>query len=84
MSPVEQVSVPKSAAELMPEAELMAEIRNWLSLSDAFYYGGGDLIAVAQEPLNCNVTVTALKQGLVRIRVPESDDHYQYIPGVAV
>ena len=60
-----------------------------LQLSDLYAYGmGEDSIAMMQEAagedISCKVNVGQLQYGLLRVKAPNMDESYYYVPGVVL
>lgn len=79
-APVDLVRVVNgNAATLSPE-ELLARAKEQLSLSDKYQYGIiGEEMA---DKLQAHVNIERIEYGLNRVKVPNTDDSYYYVPGI--
>lgn len=69
--------------------ELMELAKNHLTLSDCYEYGlSAENIDGALENygenLNCHVDLSQMEYGLLRVKVPNTDDSYYYVPGIVL
>ena len=67
--------------------ELMERAKNQFSLSDrGAYFLPNDLIELYEndsgEEIGCRITINKLDYGLTRVKVPNTDDSYYYLPGL--
>lgn len=67
--------------------ELMEKAKSHLSLSDRASYGNAESILESYEetfgePVVCRIDVTELKYGLTRVKAPNTDDSYYYVPAL--
>lgn len=84
-SPLDVVEVRNENVATLSVAELQEKCVQNLSLSDADAYGlpadvRMEMEANFEEKLICQVTLSEAEYGLGRVKVPNSDDHYYYIP----
>lgn len=63
---------------------LLTRAQELLTLTDSFAYGLGDLAQYIPEEAICNVTVSEMKCGHSRIKVPNQDNCYYYVPSIAL
>lgn len=67
--------------------ELMEKAKSHLSLSDRASYGNAESALESYEetfgePVVCRIDVTELKYGLTRVKAPNTDDSYYYVPAL--
>lgn len=84
-SPLDVVEVRNENVMTLSVAELLEKCVHNLSLSDADAYGlpadvRMEMEANSGEKLLCQIALTEAEYGLGRVKVPNSDDHYYYIP----
>lgn len=73
----------------IPIESLLEKARDQLSLSDYNYYGvSGDLLEQlqkqAKEDFECNVEICKLEYGMLRVKAPDTDERYYYVPGIVL
>ena len=88
-SPLDFVEVCNDNVATLSIEELKANCVQNLSLSDANAYGlqadvRSDMESNAGEKILCRVTLSEAECGLGRVKVPNSDEHYYYIPVMAL
>lgn len=83
-SPLDVQEAVNSNVAVMSFDQLLENAKEYLRNSDAYAYGFGLFLNMVQEPVSCTVTVSQLKYNLIRIRVPNSDDDYCYVPGITL
>ncbi len=83
-SPVDIVENINSNVQTMELEALIDRAKEHLKLSDYYEYGlGGVLDSIKErEDLTCIVTIDELGYDLIRVKVPNSNDSYYYVPGV--
>lgn len=67
--------------------ELIERAKDHLSLSDYYEYGLGEELLEsiekdAGEQLICKINICELEYGMVRVKVPDTDDRYYYVPAM--
>ena len=72
-----------SAQNSLGAEQLFARAQEIMTLTDATAYGLGDLVQFIPEEAMCKVTVSEIRCGLSRIKVPEQENSYYYVPSVA-
>ena len=65
---------------VMEIEDLMGRAQDALTLTDLHSYGYGSYLSFANEDLVCNVEITEAEFGLSRVKVPNSEYEYQYVP----
>lgn len=88
ISPVDVLDVPNQNVSTISVDELAEKCMQQLSLSDRAAYGLPDYSIeetedYTGEKLLCQVSITEAEYGLGRVKVPNTDDNYYYIPVLA-
>lgn len=81
-TPLESQNVVSDNADILPINELLSQAQSHLTLSDSYNYGFGEYLFLISEELQCNVLVSELECGLSRIKVPDSEGSYYYVPSI--
>lgn len=86
-SPVDVVGVVNENVAVMDMSALMERAEEHLTLSDYQAYGlSGQLlesyIESASEDLVCNIDLSELDYGLIRLKAANSEENYYYVPGI--
>lgn len=76
-SPVDELQVVNSCPAVLTMEELMERAKNHMQLSDVYTYG-----AEAEENLSYKIYINHMDYGLSRIKVPDMDYNYYYVPSV--
>ena len=63
---------------------LLENAKQHLALSDSHQYGLQDVYGVLTEELDTSVDICKLNYGLLREKVPDTDDSYYYFPGIVL
>ena len=85
ISPIDVIDVPNQNVSTISVEELAEKCMQQLSLSDRATYGLPDYFIeetedYTGEKLLCQVSITEAEYGLGRVKVPNTDDNYYYIP----
>lgn len=88
-SPLDIMETKNNNVATLSTSELMEKCKQQLSYSDSGTYGlTQDIISEIEnsvgEKLLCHVDISGVEYSLGRVRVPNSDDHYYYIPVMAL
>ena len=88
-SPLDVIGVHNENVATLPITELLEKCKQQLSFSDADAYGlpsdiQDEIEAATGEKLLCQVSISNFEYGLGRVKVPDSDDNYYYIPVMAL
>lgn len=83
-SPVDMKQTLNENVAVMSMDSLMELARNYLTYSDAYNYGFGEGIPMAEEALSCIVHIRKLTYNQTRVKVPDTDESYYYIPGIVL
>lgn len=86
-SPIDIKDVINTNVATLPMDELFSKAITHLSLTDFHEYGvyGEALIEkqkAAGEKFLCHVEICEMEYGMIRVKVPNSDDSYYYVPGM--
>lgn len=81
-SPVDTTSVINSNVETLSFSELFQLAQTRFQLSDYYEYDYYSLIGNMGEELHCNVTISEFEYGLTRVKVPNTDESYYYVPAI--
>ena len=81
-TPLDIQKVENDDVNVMPINELLSLAQNHLTLTDSYHYGFGQYLFFYTEEIECNVSVSEMEYGLCRIKVPNTDDEYYYVPSV--
>lgn len=88
-SPVQITSLINKNVATLDMETLIEKAKQHLSLRDVGEYGlSSEEIAADEdyfgEEINCKVNIVEMEYGLTRVKVPNSDDKYYYIPSLAL
>lgn len=83
-SPVDVSDVITENAVILSTDLLIERAKNYLMLSDMYTYGLGDSLAECEEDMICTVEVVDLDYGLTRVKAPNTDDCYNYVPAITL
>ncbi len=83
-SPVDIKQTVNSNAAVLPMDELTERAISHLSLSDSEQYGREQEWYEQEygEKIVCNITLSEMEYGLLRVKVPNTDESYYYVPGI--
>lgn len=86
-SPVDVKEIINENVATLSVDELMERSKSHLMLSDYYQYGisSDHLDAVrneAGEELICKINICTMDYGLLRVKVPNTDESYYYVPGI--
>lgn len=79
-SPVDVEKVLNENVAVLEMQELVQKAKNTLSYSDYYNYDPGFLIDSVEEELRCIVNICDIEYKLNRIRVPNTEANYYYVP----
>lgn len=87
-SPVDVVETRNENVATMTATELLEKCKQHLSLSDADAYGlpadiRSEIEAASGEKFLCQVCISEVEYNLGRVKKPDSNDHYYYLPVMA-
>lgn len=81
-TPLDIQSVVTENAVIMSMEDIMERAQKLLSLTDAYSYGFGSLLEYVEENVECSIVVSDVEFGLSRIKVPDQDNCYYYVPSI--
>ncbi len=81
-SPVDIRQIVNPNVATLSMQELMLRAKQHLSMSDYYEYGLGNVVDEIQEEVECCVNIDKVDYGLTRVRVPDSDESYYYVPAI--
>lgn len=81
-SPVDVTSIINANVQTLSFDELIERAKNHLALSDYYEYDYLGCLYSGIEDYNCYVNVTEAKYGLTRVKVPNTDESYYYVPSM--
>ena len=81
-SPIETKEVSENIP-MLGTNELITKAREFLSLADIHAYDQQGIVQALGENVECTLRVSQMNYGLTRVKVPDSDESYYYIPSVA-
>lgn len=84
LSPVDLIDVVNEKPVVLKMDELIDIAKNYLQNSDILGYGFGSVIENEKIDVTCSVYINNLEYGLSRVKVPNTDDSYYYIPSIAL
>ncbi len=84
-SPIDIIETRNENVETFSADELIARVKQHMSLSDSDAYGLPEesripLEDTKGERILCNVTLSEAEYGMGRVPIANTDDHYYYIP----
>lgn len=82
ISPIDMVSLINNNVLTLGFDELMIRAENHLKLSDHHAYDRLQLISMGYEDYFCTVSINDADYGLARVKVPNTDDSYYYVPAI--
>lgn len=83
-SPVDVSAVVNDNVAVMDVDSLMGRAKTQLELTDYYSYGSPDWIASVTEEMVCVVNVTEIDYNLTRVKAPNTDDSYYYVPAIVL
>lgn len=84
LSPVELIDVVNENPVVLNIDELINIAKNHFQNSDIFGYGFGSVIEHEKLDVTCSVFINNLEYGLSRVKVPNTDDCYYYVPSIGL
>ena len=83
-SPVDVTRIVNESPVVLDMDRLMENAKNYFQLTDAYFYGIGGSMDESGTDVDCNVDINNLEYGLSRVKVPDTDDSYYYVPSIAL
>lgn len=84
VSPLDIVAVVNENPVVLDINELLEIAKNHLQLSDIYSYDVGNMMGSGGLDFNCFVNINKLEYGLSRVKVPNTEDCYYYVPSVVL
>lgn len=83
-SPLDIKDVVNDNVAVLSMDEMMEKAKHYLAHSDYYEYGFGLVVDDLNEEIGCTVDVCKLEYNLIRVKVPNTDESYYYVPGVTL
>lgn len=83
-SPIEIKQIINKNAAILSLDELIQKAKTYFAHSDYFAYGFASEIEQSKEKFGCTVEVNDVDYGLTRVKVPNSDESYYYVPSITL
>lgn len=81
-SPVEVKAIINDNVQVLSMDELFDIAKSHFSLTDYYEYDTQMLTSTVSEDLGCLVEISSIDYGLTRVKVPNTDESYYYVPAV--
>ena len=81
-SPVDVKQVVNNSVTTIDMDTLLEKAKQHLALSDSHQYGLQDIYGILKEEIRTSVDINEMCYGLIREKVPNTDDSYYYLPGI--
>lgn len=81
-SPLDVKEIINDNVQVLSWEELINLAKNHFSLSDYYEYDYMGIIDTSTEELTCVVNISSIDYGLTRVKVPDTDDSYYYVPAI--
>lgn len=83
-SPIDSTKVINSNVKAMPMDELMEKAKTYFELSTSSTYDNDNRLNNSATDVRCMLSVNDVKYSLARIRVPETEASYYYVPALTL
>lgn len=83
-SPVDMINIVNENPNVLSINKLLGIAKNYFQLSDIYAYGFGSVMEQQKKGFNCHVDICDMEYGLSRIKVPNTEETYYYVPSVAL
>lgn len=83
-SPVDVINIVNKNPAVLSMDELMEIAKNYFQLSDAYSYGIGGIMDGSNQKFDCKVDINNMEYGLTRVKVPNTDERYYYVPSISL
>ncbi len=83
-SPIDVSSVINENVAVLDATEILERLKEVLSLSDIYAYDYDSIVDLCKESeinIGGKVLINQIEQGLIRVKKPNTDDFYYYVPG---
>lgn len=84
LSPVDLIDIVNENPAVLSMDELIDIATNHFANSDIFEYGFGSVLENETLDVTCSVCINNMEYGLTRVKVPNTDDSYYYVPSIAL
>lgn len=84
ISPVDVTEMVNENPAILDMDRLMENAKSYFQLTDAYSYGIGGSMDESKTDFDCKVDIDSLEYGLSRVKVPDTDDSYYYVPSLAL
>lgn len=81
-SPIDVTYIVNDNVATLNFDELMEKAKTYFIHSDGNHYGVNVVAGSTNEQIVCNVTVSEMEYALTRVKVPNTDESYYYIPSI--
>ena len=81
-SPVDVKNVLNEHTKTLSMEELVERAKEQLALSDIYEYDGS--IGAEKNDFHCQVQVNRMEYGLTRVKAPNTDESYYYVPALII
>ena len=83
-SPIDIKDVVNDNVAVMSMDELLQTAKTYLVHSDYYAYQSAFLVDSVKDEVGCTVDICGLEYNLTRVKVPNTDESYYYIPGITL
>lgn len=83
-SPIDIKQVVNTNVNTISMDSLLEKAKQHLILSDSSQYGLQDMYGILKEDMDTSVDISKISYGLLREKVPNTDDSYYYLPGIVL
>lgn len=83
-TPLEIVDTVNTNVKVIPMEDLLNRAKELLALYDYYAFSFGYFVDFLEENVQCNVTISVIEYGLLRVPVPDNVDEYYYVPAVTL
>lgn len=83
-SPMDVSNVINENVEVLNITDILERVKEVLSLSDIYTYDYDCIVDLCREAdinIGCKVSINQIKYNLIRVKKPNTDDYYYYVPG---
>ncbi len=86
-SPVDVSNIVNENVAVMEIPELLERAKQILELSDCYAYDFDGIVDICREQkvdLGCFVDINSMEYNLIRVKKPNTDEEYYYVPGIVL
>lgn len=84
MSPVDVAEVINNNVAVMSSEQLKSIVKDKLILTDYRAYDTLGITDIFDAKIACKVTISSIEYGLSRVKVPNTDESYYYVPALSI